>query len=266
MPAVPCARYDALTGERPLLEDRAGGGLRPLAVVEAPAAALLGRSTAARGRLRRRRAPRGCARALADHANHAGTRIPDRRREHESGPSRGRYASRSSWQTAAGRGPRRDQSPTPRRAGAYASMTEALAAPPRTLLTATSGPRTRWSRTRRARSWSTTGIRVGWYGAYDLAYFSALVADPDDRRRLGPGAPAGLRVGLVGSGCGAATSSATFVMVPPRAASFAWCGCCRRRRGLGRDAPPGARRRGGGAGWGAAVRGLFCHRVVAEIE
>ena len=64
-------------------------------------------------------------------------------------------------------------------------MTEALAAPPRTLLHGDFRPENLMVEVATGEvvvyDWQFTSVGNG---AYDLAYFSALVADPDDRRRL----------------------------------------------------------------------------------
>ena len=214
-PRCHCARYDALTGEYVLvLEDLRAAGCRPLAVVEATAAATL------LGRL---------------HSRFAGAFDDDARREIVRGPlpimpitlalaSPIEKFFRDCWKAV--RGERRyalaelladrgeaagpaaisllDALAAP---GAYASMTEALAAPPRTLLTP--APWRLPAREHDGRGRDGEVVVYDWQfasvgnGAYDLAYFSALVADPDDRRRLDPELRRAYVSGLVGSGAAA---------------------------------------------------------------
>ena len=211
-PRCHCARYDALTGEYVLvLEDLRAAGCRPLAVVEATAAATL------LGRL---------------HSRFAGAVDDDARREIVRGPlpimpitlalaSPIEKFFRDCWKAV--RAERRyalaelladrgeaagpaaisllDALAAP---GAYASMTEALAAPPRTLLHGDFRPENMMveDATGEVVVYDWQFASVG-NGAYDLAYFSALVADPDDRRRLDPELRRAYVSGLAGSGAAA---------------------------------------------------------------
>ena len=211
-PRCHCAHYDALTGEYVLvLEDLRAAGCRPLAVVEATAAATL------LGRL---------------HSRFAGAFDDDARREIVRGPlpimpitlalaTPIEKFFRDCWKAV--RGERRyalaelladrgeaagpaaisllDALAVP---GAYASMTEALAAPPRTLLHGDFRPENMMveDATGEVVVYDWQFASVG-NGAYDLAYFSALVADPDDRRRLDPELRRAYVSGLAGSGAAA---------------------------------------------------------------
>ena len=211
-PRCHCARYDALTGEYVLvLEDLRAAGCRPLAVVEATAAATT------LGRL---------------HGRFAGAFDDDARREIVRGPlpimpitlalaSPIEKFFRDCWKAV--RAERRyalaelladrgeaagpaaisllDALAAP---GAYASMTEALAAPPRTLLHGDFRPENMMveDATGEVVVYDWQFASVG-NGAYDLAYFSALVADPDDRRRLDPELRRAYVSGLAGSGAAA---------------------------------------------------------------
>ena len=208
-PRCHCARYDALTGEYVLvLEDLRAAGCRPLAVAEATAAATT------LGRL---------------HGRFADAFDDDARREIVRGPlpimpitlalaSPIEKFFRDCWKAV--RGERRyalaelladrgeaagpaaigllDALAAP---GAYASMTEALAAPPRTLLHGDFRPENMMveDATGEVVVYDWQFASVG-NGAYDLAYFSALVADPDDRRRLDPELRRAYVSGLAGSG------------------------------------------------------------------
>ena len=224
-PRCHCARYDALTGEYVLvLEDLRAAGCRPLAVAEATAAAttlgrLHGRFAGAFDDDARREIVRG---AFDD----------DARREIVRGPlpimpitlalaTPIEKFFRDCWKAV--RGERRyalaelladrgeaagpaaisllDALAVP---GAYASMTEALAAPPRTLLHGDFRPENMMveDATGEVVVYDWQFASVG-NGAYDLAYFSALVADPDDRRRLDPELRRAYVSGLVGSGAAA---------------------------------------------------------------
>ena len=211
-PRCHCARYDALTGEYVLvLEDLRAAGCRPLAVAEATAAATT------LGRL---------------HGRFAGAFDDDARREIVRGPLPIMPITlalaipiekffRDCWKAV--RGERRyalaelladrgeaagpaaigllDALAAP---GAYASMTEALAAPPRTLLHGDFRPENMMveDATGEVVVYDWQFASVG-NGAYDLAYFSALVADPDDRRRLDPELRRAYVSGLAGSGAAA---------------------------------------------------------------
>ena len=228
-PRCHCARYDALTGEYVLvLEDLRAGGCRPLAVVEATAAATT------LGRLHGRFADAfdddgRFAGAFDDDGRFAGAFDDDARREIVRGPlpimpitlalaSPIEKFFRDCWKAV--RGERRyalaelladrgeaagpaaisllDALAAP---GAYASMTEALAAPPRTLLHGDFRPENMMveDATGEVVVYDWQFASVG-NGAYDLAYFSALVADPDDRRSLDPELRRAYVSGLVGSG------------------------------------------------------------------
>ena len=211
-PRCHCAHYDALTGEYVLvLEDLRAAGCRPLAVAEATAAATL------LGRL---------------HSRFAGAFDDDARREIVRGPlpimpitlalaipiekffrdcwkavrAERRYAlAELLADRGEAAGPAAigllDALAAP---GAYASMTEALAAPPRTLLHGDFRPENMMveDATGEVVVYDWQFASVG-NGAYDLAYFSALVADPDDRRRLDPELRRAYVSGLVGSGAAA---------------------------------------------------------------
>ena len=192
-PRCHCARYDALTGEYVLvLEDLRAAGCRPLSVAEATAAAttlgrLHGRFAGAFDDAARRGIVRGplpimpitlalaspiekffrdCWKAVRSERRYALTELLADRGE-AAGPA------------AIGL---LDALAAP---GAYASMTEALAAPPRTLLHGDFRPENLMVEVATGEvvvyDWQFTSVGNG---AYDLAYFSALVADPDDRRRL----------------------------------------------------------------------------------
>ena len=214
-PRCHCARYDALTGEYVLvLEDLRAAGCRPLAVADCQDALEAVRTL---GRL---------------HGRFAGAFDDDARREIVRGPlpimpitlalaSPIEKFFRDCWKAV--RGERRyalaelladrgeaagpaaisllDALAAP---GAYASMTEALAAPPRTLLHGDFRPENMMveDATGEVVVYDWQFASVG-NGAYDLAYFSALVADPDDRRRLDPELRRAYVSGLVGSGAAA---------------------------------------------------------------
>ena len=210
-PRCHCARYDALTGEYVLvLEDLRAAGCRPLAVAEATAAAttlgrLHGRFADAFDNARREivRGPlpimpitlalaipiekffRDCWKAVRGERRYALAELLADRGE-AAGP-----AAISLLDALAA-------------PGAYASMTEALAAPPRTLLHGDFRPENMMveDATGEVVVYDWQFASVG-NGAYDLAYFSALVADPDDRRRLDPELRRAYVSGLVGSGAAA---------------------------------------------------------------
>ena len=211
-PRCHCARYDALTGEYVLvLEDLRAAGCRPLAVADCQDALEAVRTL---GRL---------------HGRFAGAFDDDARREIVRGPlpimpitlalaSPIEKFFRDCWKAV--RGERRyalaelladrgeaagpaaiallDALAAP---GAYASMTKALAVPPRTLLHGDFRPENMMveDATGEVVVYDWQFASVG-NGAYDLAYFSALVADPDDRRRLDPELRRAYVSGLVGSG------------------------------------------------------------------
>lgn len=214
-PRCHCARYDALTGEYVLvLEDLRAAGCRPLAVADCQDALEAVRTL---GRL---------------HGRFAGAFDDDARREIVRGPlpimpitlalaTPIEKFFRDCWKAV--RGERRyalaelladrgeaagpaaisllDALAAP---GAYASMTEALAAPPRTLLHGDFRPENMMveDATGEVVVYDWQFASVG-NGAYDLAYFSALVADPDDRRRLDPELRRAYVSGLAGSGAAA---------------------------------------------------------------
>ena len=221
-PRCHCARYDALTGEYVLvLEDLRAAGCRPLAVAEATAAATT------LGRLHGR-----FVGAFDDDGRFAGAFDDDARREIVRGPLPIMPITlalaipiekffRDCWKAV--RGERRyalaelladrgeaagpaaigllDALAAP---GAYASMTKALAVPPRTLLHGDFRPENMMveDATGEVVVYDWQFASVG-NGAYDLAYFSALVADPDDRRRLDPELRRAYVSGLIGSGAAA---------------------------------------------------------------
>ena len=224
-PRCHCARYDALTGEYVLvLEDLRAAGCRPLAVADCQDALEAVRTL---GRLHGR-----FAGAFDDDGRFAGAFDDDARREIVRGPlpimpitlalaSPIEKFFRDCWKAV--RGERRyalaelladrgeaagpaaigllDALAAP---GAYASMTEALAAPPRTLLHGDFRPENMMveDATGEVVVYDWQFASVG-NGAYDLAYFSALVADPDDRRRLDPELRRAYVSGLAGSGAAA---------------------------------------------------------------
>ena len=224
-PRCHCARYDALTGEYVLvLEDLRAAGCRPLAVADCQDALEAVRTL---GRLHGR-----FAGAFDDDGRFAGAFDDDARREIVRGPLPIMPITlalaipiekffRDCWKAV--RGERRyalaelladrgeaagpaaigllDALAAP---GAYASMTEALAAPPRTLLHGDFRPENMMVEDATGEvvvyDWQFTSVGNG---AYDLAYFSGLVADPDDRRRLDPELRRAYVSGLAGSGAAA---------------------------------------------------------------